>query len=469
MSGLLGFSHSQGFLGAGFDKNGFTAADFNTGNSVRVYSNGTWTAEREFLPIAALDSTGEIIAKSFQVRDSLTGVLKAHLDNDGNLALPSGAQVTIGGVPIGSGGGIGDEIYFEDGTQSASLSADGLGVTNGTVSNSTISGTNVAVANDANSSYMDLQYDGTWEAKQNGVIVAGLQPNGEIHAKSFEVRDSLTGAIKAHLTNSGGLTATGTITGQYVTGSTSVFSQNINGSTTLFSDLSPGSIRSQTLLSNVQQAGWTLFNNGTMTQWVDPPGPTPPMLNMQTTNDGYWQFGMPVFFGNPANFNYLSGGSIAQGVMTSGNFTINGKANVTGAVDPIICELFPAHPDHSFVPGIVVVADRNSDFVIPCNDAAQSGVIGVVTPDESVDDRGHIMVTILGYAAAFRTDGTRLEMRIKADAKYGAIHRGDLLTTSATPGHAMLAADPKIGTIVGKALESLESGTGEIKVMVTLQ
>jgi hypothetical protein len=86
-----------------------------------------------------------------------------------------------------------------------------------------------------------------------------------------------------------------------------------------------------------------------------------------------------------------------------------------------------------------------------------------------VDENGNILITILGYAAAPKLDGSRLEVRVKADAKYGAIKRGSLLTTSPTSGHAMLASDPKLGSIVGKALEPLASGTGEILVMVTLQ
>lgn len=116
-----------------------------------------------------------------------------------------------------------------------------------------------------------------------------------------------------------------------------------------------------------------------------------------------------------------------------------------------------------------MIADPNSDKYIPCTDAYQTSVVGVVSPETEVDENGYVLATILGAAASFKDDGSRLEVKIKADAKYGAIHRGDLLTTSATPGHAMLAADPKIGTIVGKALESLDNGTGEIKVMVTLQ
>ncbi|MBD3235938.1 MAG: hypothetical protein GF330_04485 [Candidatus Eisenbacteria bacterium] len=58
------------------------------------------------------------------------------------------------------------------------------------------------------------------------------------------------------------------------------------------------------------------------------------------------------------------------------------------------------------------------------------------------------------------------------DAREHGIEAGDLLTTAATPGYAMKAADPRRsqGAILGKAMESLEKGqTGQILVLVTLQ
>jgi hypothetical protein len=57
-----------------------------------------------------------------------------------------------------------------------------------------------------------------------------------------------------------------------------------------------------------------------------------------------------------------------------------------------------------------------------------------------------------------------------ASAENGAIHPGDLLVTSATPGCAMRAgANPPVGTVIGKALQGLASGTGLIKLLATLQ
>jgi len=59
----------------------------------------------------------------------------------------------------------------------------------------------------------------------------------------------------------------------------------------------------------------------------------------------------------------------------------------------------------------------------------------------------------------------------KVSAENGPIKTGDLLVTSATPGHAMKGTDrgQMLGAIVGKALGSMDSGTGVIEVLVSLQ
>ena len=59
----------------------------------------------------------------------------------------------------------------------------------------------------------------------------------------------------------------------------------------------------------------------------------------------------------------------------------------------------------------------------------------------------------------------------KVDANYASIEVGDLLTSSDTSGHAMKATDnlKAFGTIIGKALGSLDKGTGLIPILVSLQ
>jgi len=58
-----------------------------------------------------------------------------------------------------------------------------------------------------------------------------------------------------------------------------------------------------------------------------------------------------------------------------------------------------------------------------------------------------------------------------ADASLGAINPGDLLTTSAIPGHAMKASDRDraYGAVIGKAMTALDEGRGLVLVLVNLQ
>ena len=60
---------------------------------------------------------------------------------------------------------------------------------------------------------------------------------------------------------------------------------------------------------------------------------------------------------------------------------------------------------------------------------------------------------------------------VKANANFGAIKAGDLLTTSPQAGYAMRVNDKVAasGAIIGKALSSLNSGTGTVSVLVTLK
>jgi hypothetical protein len=96
--------------------------------------------------------------------------------------------------------------------------------------------------------------------------------------------------------------------------------------------------------------------------------------------------------------------------------------------------------------------------------SAKPGFVGTVhDPHETNPDE--IPVAISGIVLC------------KVSAENGAIKRGDLLTTSSTPGYAMKAEPIKVGgvefyppgTIIGKALEELNQGTGVILVLVTLQ
>ena len=60
---------------------------------------------------------------------------------------------------------------------------------------------------------------------------------------------------------------------------------------------------------------------------------------------------------------------------------------------------------------------------------------------------------------------------VKGDASFGAVATGDLLTTSATPGHAMKTGDAlqAFGAVIGKAMRPLAQGRELVPILVALQ
>ena len=121
---------------------------------------------------------------------------------------------------------------------------------------------------------------------------------------------------------------------------------------------------------------------------------------------------------------------------------------------------------------------------------AAPGTVMVIADDESLapsqqayDRRVAGVVSGAGrYRPAIVLDrrsepGERLPIALvgkvhcKVDADAGAIEIGDLLTTSATPGHAMKVGDHgrALGSIIGKALQPIASGKGMIPILVALQ
>src|SRR5215207_9362043 len=68
-------------------------------------------------------------------------------------------------------------------------------------------------------------------------------------------------------------------------------------------------------------------------------------------------------------------------------------------------------------------------------------------------------------------------VKVKVDASNGPIQIGDLLVTADKEGFAMKSVPVEIGgirmhrpgTLIGKALEPLAKGTGEILVLLSLQ
>lgn len=115
-------------------------------------------------------------------------------------------------------------------------------------------------------------------------------------------------------------------------------------------------------------------------------------------------------------------------------------------------------------PGTIVVVDPNADDgVRPSSRAYDTSVAGAISAQPG------LALGAAGESKSLVAQSGRV--RITVDAQYGAVRPGDLLVTSPTPGHAMVAKAGKVkpGMILGKALQPLAKGQGEILALLTLQ
>jgi hypothetical protein len=119
-------------------------------------------------------------------------------------------------------------------------------------------------------------------------------------------------------------------------------------------------------------------------------------------------------------------------------------------------------------PGTVLVIDQEG-ALRPSTEAYDRKVAGVVSGAGDckpgiVLDKNPSQINRLPLALVGK-------VFCKVDTQFAAIEVGDLLTTSSTPGHAMKASDPlrAFGSVIGKALRPLNSGTGLIPILIALQ
>src|SRR5204862_438781 len=122
------------------------------------------------------------------------------------------------------------------------------------------------------------------------------------------------------------------------------------------------------------------------------------------------------------------------------------------------------------IPGAVVCIDStNPGKLVVCTNAHDRTVAGVIGGAGGVQPG---MVMRQDGSAADGQHPVALTGRVYvwADATQQPIYPGDLLTTSATPGHAAKATDHDAaqGAIIGKAMGALESGKGLVLVLVGL-
>jgi hypothetical protein len=154
-----------------------------------------------------------------------------------------------------------------------------------------------------------------------------------------------------------------------------------------------------------------------------------------------------------------------------GNIKVSGNIDVGGNINAKyqdVAEWVPA--SHALSAGTVVTLDpTQSNHVEASSKAYDTRVAGVISeqPGIALGEPGDNKVLV----------ATTGRVRIKVDASRGPIRIGDLLVTSDVPGLAMKSEAIKVGdrlmhmpgTLIGKALEPLERGSGKILVLLSLQ
>jgi hypothetical protein len=186
---------------------------------------------------------------------------------------------------------------------------------------------------------------------------------------------------------------------------------------------------------------------------------------------GVWGFSQ-----NGAAIYGQAGGVGSVAGLFVGNVVIDGNLTVTGSKGGYVVDLALNDGFEPLSRGDLVVVTGVGEPVfgnIPvplvrkADSEASTAVIGVVDQAEGrspeLDDGlihpgEYLRLVTLGAFVA-----------VKVDAGFGAVEPGDLLVSSLTPGHAMRADRPETGTVVGKALSSLERGTGTVPILVALQ
>jgi hypothetical protein len=176
--------------------------------------------------------------------------------------------------------------------------------------------------------------------------------------------------------------------------------------------------------------------------------------------EGYQPTGVPV-----GVFGAASVGGLA--VHFQGNVQVTGDIIFLNTAGLDLAEGFTTATEEDIEAGSVLVIEADGNLQL-CRRPYDNRVAGVVSGAGKLRP-----AIVLGHRPSVANLPIALAGRAycKVDASLHPIAVGDLLTTSSTPGHAMKAADrdQAFGAVIGKAMSSLESGTGLIPILIALQ
>ena len=140
---------------------------------------------------------------------------------------------------------------------------------------------------------------------------------------------------------------------------------------------------------------------------------------------------------------------------------------ITGGAD--LAEPFQMKEEKLAKGSVVVIDDEHPGRLKRSRSAYDTRVAGIISGANGVNPG--IALHQEGVVEGGQNVALSGRVYVQADAAFGAIKPGDLLTTSDTPGHAMKVTEhgKAQGAILGKAMSALREGKGMVLVLVTLQ